>query len=283
MKIGAHVSAAQGVGKAVDRAVEIGAESIQIFVSSPRSWAFKPLDEQDIAAFREKSESHGVEPAFIHGSYLVNLGGPLDLLQKSIDRLKSNMDAAGSLGAQGVIIHLGSHKGRGIDPVFSQVVEALDAIVRGSPPDVWLMIENSAGAGEHIGSTFEEIGRIINAVRSERVRVCIDTQHCFAAGYDVRDEQGVGEMMAEFDRTVGRHRLGAVHANDSKSALGSGVERHENIGEGNIGIGGFEAIIAHPAFSDVPLLLEVPGRDRKGPDAENVNRLKDIRSRRSAA
>ena len=283
MKIGTHVSAAGGVGKAIDRAVDIGAESIQIFASSPRSWAFKPLNEQDIAAFREKSEFHGVGPAFIHGSYLVNLGGPPDLLRKSIHSLMSNMDAAGRLGARAVIFHLGSHKGRGTDAVFSQVVEALDVIVRGSPPDVWLTIENSAGAGGHIGSTFEEIGRIVDAVRSQRVRVCIDTQHCFAAGYDVRDERGVREVMSEFDRAIGRERLGAVHANDSKSALGSGVDRHENIGEGSIGIGGFEAIIAHPAFSDAPLLLEVPGRDRKGPDEENVNRLKDIRSRLGAA
>lgn len=283
MKIGAHVSTAGGVGKAIDRAVGIGAESIQIFASSPRSWAFKPPEEQEAAAFREKAAAHGVGPVFIHGSYLVNLGGPPDLLQKSIHSLSGDMDTAGRLGAQGVIFHLGSHKGRGIDAVFPQVVDALVRIVRGSPPDVWLMIENSAGAGGHIGSKFDEIGRIVDAVGSDRVRVCIDTQHCFAAGYDVRDERGISAAMAEFDRTVGLERLGAVHANDSKTAFGSGVDRHENIGEGSIGMDGFDAMVAHPAFSDVPFLLEVPGRDRKGPDEENVNRLKDIRSRRGAA
>lgn len=283
MKIGAHVSTAGGVGKAIDRAVGIGAESIQIFASSPRSWAFKPPEEQEAAAFCEKAEAHGVGPVFIHGSYLVNLGGPTDLLQKSIHSLSGDMDAAGRLGAQGVIFHLGSHKGRGIDAVFPQVVDAMGRIVRGSPPDVCLMIENSAGAGGHIGSKFDEIGRIVDAVGSDRVRVCIDTQHCFAAGYDVRDERGISAVMAEFDRTVGLERLGAVHANDSKTAFGSGVDRHENIGEGSIGMDGFEAMVAHPAFSDAPFLLEVPGRDRKGPDEENVNRLKDIRSRRGTA
>ncbi len=283
MKIGAHVSTAGGVGKAIDRAVGIGAESIQIFASSPRSWAFKPPEEQEAAAFREKAAAHGVGPVFIHGSYLVNLGGPPDLLQKSIHSLSGDMDAAGRLGAQGVIFHLGSHKGRGIDAVFSQVVDALDRIVRGSPPDVWLMIENSAGAGGHIGSKFDDIGRIVDAVGSDRVQVCIDTQHCFAAGYDVRDACGISAVMAEFDRTVGLERLGAVHANDSKTAFGSGVDRHENIGEGSIGMDGFEAMVAHPAFSDAPFLLEGTGRDRKGPDEENVNRLKDIRSRHGTA
>ncbi len=278
MKIGAHVSTAGGVSKAVKRAVDIGAEAIQIFASSPRSWAFKPLAEAEIIKFRENSETHGVTPTFIHGSYLVNLGGPQELLEKSINSLSLNMEAAGQLGASGVIFHTGSHKGRGFDAIFEQATLALATIIENSPPDVCLLIENSAGAGDHIGSKFAEIGNMIDEVGSDRIRVCLDTQHCFGAGYGIADPDGIEAAMSEFDETIGLERLAAVHANDSKVEFGSGVDRHENIGEGDIGLDGFRTIMAHPAFADVPFLLEVPGSDKKGPDKENVDRLKAVRA-----
>ena len=283
MKIGAHVSTAGGVSKAVDRAVGIGAEAIQIFASSPRSWAFKPLAESEIIKFREKSETLGVGPTFIHGSYLVNLGGPPELLQKSIDTLALNMEAAGQLGARGVIFHTGSHKGRGFEAIFEQATLALGTIIENSPPDAWLMIENSAGAGDHIGSKFAEIGRMLQEVGSDRIRVCLDTQHCFGAGYGIADPDGIDAVMSDFDDTIGLDRLGAVHANDSKVAFGSGVDRHENIGDGEIGVEGFKTIMSHPAFADVPFLLEVPGADKKGPDKGNVDLLKAIRAELSIA
>jgi deoxyribonuclease-4 len=278
MKIGAHVSTAGGASKAIDRAVDIGAESIQIFASSPRSWAFKPPKDEEVIAFRERSEAAGIGPAFIHGSYLVNLGGPAELLEKSIDSLTKNMNAAGQLGVQGVIFHTGSHKGKGFQAILDQATGVLSTVLENSPPDVWLMIENSAGAGDHIGSKFAEIGSMIEKVDSDRLRVCLDTQHTFGAGYDISDPNEIDSVMSEFDNAIGLHRLGAVHANDSKVAFGSGVDRHENIGEGNIGIEGFKTIMRHPAFADVPFLLEVPGADKKGPDKENVDRLKAIRT-----
>lgn len=278
MKIGAHVSTAGGVSKAVDRAVDIGAETIQIFASSPRSWAFKPLAETEIIKFREKSKTLGVGPTFIHGSYLVNLGGPPVLLDKSINSLNLNMEAAGQLGARGVIFHTGSHKGRGFEAIFEQATLALATIIENSPPDVCLLIENSAGAGDHIGSKFTEIGKIINEIGSDRIRVCLDTQHCFGAGYGIDDPDSIGAVMDEFDDAIGLDRLAAVHANDSKVEFGSGVDRHENIGDGDIGLEGFETIMSHSAFADVPFLLEVPGADKKGPDKENVDRLKAVRA-----
>ena len=133
--------------------------------------------------------------------------------------------------------------------------------------------------GAHIGASFEEVGRLADAIDSERVKVCLDTQHCFAAGYNVADPEGVASAMEEFDRHVGLERLVAVHANDTKTALGSGVDRHENIGDGHIGVDGFEVIMAFPAFRDVPFLLEVPGLDKKGPDKPNLDKLKAIRLR----
>ena len=278
MKLGAHVSASGGVDKAIDRAQEMGAETIQMFVSSPRTWAFRPVSEERASEFRRKSRETGVAPTFLHGSYLVNVGGDPDLVRKSIDSLSDHMNAAGQIGARGVIFHGGSHKGVGFDGVLDQAAGALREVLSRTPDDVELIIENSAGMGSHIGASFGEISRLIDAIDSPRVMVCLDTEHCFAAGYNLADPEGIDAAMDEFDREIGLAKLVAVHANDAKVELGSGVDRHENIGDGFIGIKGFEVIMGHPAFRDVPFVLEVPGPDKKGPDKENLDRLKAIRT-----
>ena len=283
MKIGAHVSAAGGVSNAIGRAREIGAECVQIFASGPQSWAFKPIAEDEVIAFRQKAEEAGIGPNFLHGIYLVNLGSPqTENLDRSIAALTNYMSAAAQIGAQGVIFHSGSHKGVGFDAVFEQTVQRLHQVLERTPEEAQLIIENCAGMGNHIGASFAEIGRILKALDSPRVKVCLDTQHSFAAGYDVATPEGLDRAMDEFDRELGLEHLVAVHANDSKIVLGGGVDRHENIGEGNIGIAGFECIMAHPAFRDVPFLLEVPGTNRSGPDVANVERLKAIRARVTA-
>jgi deoxyribonuclease-4 len=279
MRLGAHVSTAGGPVKAFDRAVEIGAEAIQIFASSPRAWKFKmPTDEQ-ASEFREKGQSTGVGPVFLHGSYLVNVGGSPEMLEKSIDCLTNNMIAASKLGAQGVIFHGGSHKGKGFDAVLEQAAESLREVLSRSPDDVQLIIENSAGMGAHIGASFTELGRMVKAIGDDRVKICLDTEHAFAAGYDISDTEGVKTSMGEFDREIGLDKLVAVHANDAKVEHGSGVDRHENIGEGFIGLDGFEVIMSHPAFENVPFILEVPGPDKKGPDKANVDLLKALRDK----
>lgn len=278
MKLGAHISTAGGLDKAIDRAQEIGAETIQIFASSPRGWAFKPVPEDRVLAFREKSEATGISPTFLHGIYLVNVGGTPDLVQKSIASLSEHMNVAGQIGAAGVIFHGGSHKGVGFDGILDQAAAALKEVLSSSPDEVSLIIENSAGMGSHIGASFREIGRLIDAIASPRVMVCLDTEHCFAAGYDLADPDGIDAVMEEFDREIGLSKLVAVHANDAKVEHGSGVDRHENIGEGFIGVKGFQVIMGHPAFRDVPFLLEVPGFDKKGPDKKNMDRLKAIRA-----
>ena len=281
MKIGAHVSVAGCMDKGIDKAQEIGAEAVQFFASSPRTWRFRVPSENEIISFREKSEITGISPAFIHGSYLVNVGGDKDLLGKSIDSLVQNLDAAFQLGATGVVFHGGSHKGAGFDAVFGQTVEALTQVLDRAPTDTMLIIENSAGMGSHIGSSFSEIGKIIAALGSHRVGVCLDTQHSIAAGYNLVESSGIDLAMDEFEKEIGLDRLIVVHANDSKTPLGSGVDRHENIGEGSLGESGFEIIMGHPAFREVPFLLEVPGftSESKGPDKENVDILKGVRQR----
>ena len=278
MKLGAHVSASGGVSKSIDRALDIGAEAIQIFASSPRAWKFNHRKPEEVERFRKKSEESGIGPCYIHGSYLVNIGGSEDQLQKSIDCLVNNMSAAGEIGAEGVIFHGGSHKGKGFDAVLNQAANCLTQVLEKSPDNVWLCLENTAGMGSHIGSSFREIGRILRVVDHPNLKVCLDTEHCFAAGYNLAAPEELDKVIAEFDSEIGLDKLVAVHANDAKVELGSGVDRHENIGEGYIGISGFESILGNTAFKNVPFFLEVPGFDGNGPDKENLDRLKTIRS-----
>jgi len=281
MELGAHVSAAGGVDKAVGRAADIGAEAIQLFASSPRGWRFRPIPDEKAESYKEKAASEGIGSTFLHGSYLVNIGGKPDLVVKSIDSLINHMNAAGQLGAKGVIFHSGSHKGVGFDAVFDQSINALTQVLDSTDDEVQLIIENCAGMGAQIGASFAELGRMIKAVDSPRLTICLDTEHAFAAGYNIADPEGLENAMAEFDAEIGLDKLVVVHANDAKVEFGSGIDRHENIGEGYIGIEGFETIMAHAAFADVPFLLEVPGTDRKGPDKPNLDRLKEIRARLS--
>jgi len=282
VKVGAHVRSGGGVEKSIDRALELGAETIQIFSGAPQAWRRKIYTAAEVEAFKAKSRETGISPAFIHGLYLVNLASSNpDFLAKSYDALVNEMHAASLIGAKGVIFHLGSHKGAGYDACFQQVVDYVGKVLEATPDDAWLILENSAGMGGAIGSKFAELGKIIRQTGSDRVKVCLDTQHAFASGYDLKTRAGLDAAMDEFDREVGLDRLVAVHANDSKCPLGGGVDRHENIGEGYIGREGFRVIMAHPAFRDLPFLLEVPGfpvGDKKpeGPDKENVDRLKAI-------
>ena len=280
MKVGAHVKASGGVDKAIGRAEDIGAETIQIFSGAPQAWRRKEYRPEEVEAYKAGAAEKGIGPAFIHGVYLVNLATDKEEnLAKSLDALVHDMNVCHLLGVKGVIFHIGSHRGAGYEQVFRQVVESVRKIVDATPEDTWLILENSAGMGGSIGSKFEELGRIIREAGSLRVKVCLDTQHCFAAGYDLKTKDGLVAAMSEFEAEVGLDRLVAVHANDSKCPLAGGVDRHENIGEGHIGLGGFQNIMSHPAFRDVPFLLETPGFDNQGPDQRNVEILKRLREK----
>jgi deoxyribonuclease-4 len=256
----------------------MGAETIQVFGAAPQSWRKKEYSAKEAEAFQKKASEADVQPVFIHGVYLVNLAtsDPAGL-ERSVDALIWSLDVCRQIGALGTIFHLGSHRGAGFEAVLSQVVSAVRRILEGSPGDTWLILENSAGMGGSVGSRFSELGTIMREAASPRVKVCFDTQHAFAAGYDVATAQGLEATLAEFEKQVGLANLVAVHANDSKIPLGGGVDRHENIGEGLIGREGFKVIMGHPALRDIPFLLEVPGFEKKGPDKENVDILRQIR------
>lgn len=196
--------------------------------------------------------------------------------------LRSSLNIAGRIGAAGVIFHTGSHKGMGLDAVFDQICKAAQDVLAETPEETLMIFENSAGQGGTIGSQFADLGRILKSIDNPRARICIDTCHAFAAGYDLSNAAGVAAAMEELEREVGAKNVAAVHCNDSKTPLGAGRDLHDNIGEGHIGRAGFEAIVAHPAFADVPFLLEVPGYKidgaGKGPDKPNIDLMKEIRA-----
>jgi deoxyribonuclease-4 len=280
MKIGAHVGASGGLTTAFERAQKIGAETIQIYGSPPQTWQRRKIRAEECEAFRAGIAETGIEPVFLHGPYLINLAtANPEQLVKSADALAGDLKLASAISAKGVIFHVGSHKGAGFDQKLPQIADTLKEVLAETPDDAWIILENSAGMGGSVGSTFVELAAIMETAASARLKVCLDTEHAYAAGYDVATGDGLKKTLAEFDREVGLTHLVAVHANDSKIALGGGVDRHENIGEGHIGRAGFEVIMAHPAFRDVPFLLEVPGLDKEGPDKPNVDILKEIREK----
>jgi deoxyribonuclease IV len=280
MYLGAHVSASGGIEKAIGRAREIGAEAVQIFPSSPRMWRFKMTPEANIAKFQDAAKEAEMGPTVFHGIYLCALASEDEaLVERSIESLTNYLTLAEAMQIEGVLFHPASHRGRGYEAVEGQFIEGVNAILDAAPGTPWLALENSAGMGDHIGSKFEELGRLIKAIGNPRIKVCLDTQHAWAAGYDVATVDGINATMDEFDREIGLDLLKAVHCNDSKTPIGSAVDRHENIGEGEIGISGFESILGHAAFAEVPFYLEVPGFEKGGPDKKNMDIIKSIRDR----
>lgn len=276
--LGAHVSTAGHIDIAADHAKRLRAEAVQVFGAAPQQWRRKQHPESEVEAFRSRMQAAGVGPNFMHGIYLVNLAtADPEHLHKGVASLTDDMRLAGDLGVAGVIFHVGSHKGLGFDAVLPQVAGAIREVLAGSPPEVWLCLENNAGAGHSIGSRFAELGAIRDAVGDDRVRVCFDTCHAFSAGYDLTDAAALDAALAEFDREVGLDALVAVHANDSKTPLGSGRDRHENLGWGSIGLDAMRTLLTQDAFQAATWLLEVPGYKGGGPDALSVRVLKALR------
>jgi deoxyribonuclease-4 len=282
MRIGAHVSTSGGLVKGVERAQAMGAETLQIFGAAPQSWRRKVYSQEEADTFRAAASEADIWPVFIHGVYLVNLATSIpENLLKSQDALIADMHVCALIGAKGVIFHIGSHRGAGFQQTLARIVDSIRRVLDETPEETWLILENSAGMGDSVGSRFEELAAIMDEVASRRVKVCLDTQHAFASGYQVATAEGLDRTLEEFEREVGLAHLVAVHANDSKCGLSGGLDRHENIGEGHIGREGFQVIMAHPALRDQPFLLEVPGfpkegRKPEGPDKENVDILKAI-------
>jgi deoxyribonuclease IV len=281
MPIGAHVSIAGRLYEAIPRAVAIGCECLQIFVGSPRMWRPVSYDPADLAEFRRRRARAGLEPLVAHAAYLVNLASPdPDLYRRSVESLTHTVRGMDALDGLGAITHLGSTRGAAWEDGCDRVARALRTVLAGSSRAM-VLLEGSAGGT--IGGTFEQLRDILDAAGgSARLGVCLDTAHLFAAGWDIRTPRGVAGMVDAFDRRVGLRRLRILHVNDSKSPLGSRLDRHENIGRGGIGRAGFRAIFGHPALRDLPGVIETPGFDHHGPDRRNVMVLKRLRAEGAA-
>lgn len=283
MRIGAHVSSAGGPHNAFPKAAAMGAEALQVFLSAPQQWRAPALSDEQTDLFITARETAGV-PVFTHAIYLINFGSQDPAIhEKSVASLGGYLEWAGKLGIEGVIVHVGSHLGLGFDAVREQACRLLGNALQSAPANVSLLLENNAGQGNCMGRSFAELGSLIRGLGDDpRLGICLDTCHAFAMGYDLATREGCELAMTELANEVGNGRLRAVHANDSKGPLGGVKDRHENIGDGSIGYDGFRTLMSHAAFAEVPFLLEVPGIDGKGPDAENVSRLKRLRAEAGA-
>jgi deoxyribonuclease-4 len=278
---GAHCSG--GIKKAIDAAEGMGADVVQLFVQSPRTWRFPNHDPADLERFRERRAVSGLGGVLVHALYLVNLAAPdKAIYSKSVDTMRSTMDAACAIEADGVVFHIGSHLGAGFEKGLKRVVPALEQVLERCSETTWLLMENSAGTGGTIGRSIEELAVIFEAVgRHERLGVCLDSCHLYASGVDVTDKKALNGALKELDARIGLDRLRALHANDSKAPLGSNRDRHENIGDGLIGEG-LGSFLSHRRLQRLPVVLEVPGKDGHGPNADEIRKLRELHERWTA-
>ena len=277
MLLGAHVSISGSIDKAVDRARELGCTTFQMFTRNPRGWTAKPLKKKEVEAFREKFREAGFEVAVAHMPYLPNIASPDKTgHRRSVNSLIQELKRAGQLGLQYLVVHVGSHLGKGVEVGIRQAAKAVNTALSKVDNDVMILLENMAGQKNSVGSRFEEIQSILDLIEDEdRVGVCLDTCHAFAAGYDFRTREAIEDTLKEFDRVIGLKKLKVVHVNDSKGDLGSGVDRHEHLGMGKIGERGFFELTHHPAIRPLPLILETPV-DSRGNFATNLAKLKEL-------
>jgi deoxyribonuclease-4 len=284
MHIGAHVSSSGGIHTAIDRAEAIGAESVQVFTQSPRTWRQTNHDPATFERFRERREEAAIAGVLCHALYLCNFAAPDDAIyEKSIVALRSTMEIACAIGADGVVLHVGSHLGAGLDKGLERVVPALEQVLELSNDTTWLLLENSAGAGGTIGRSIDELATIFERLDGHpRLGVCLDSCHLYVSGVDVTDPATLDALLDEVDATIGLDRLRALHVNDSAAPLGSNRDRHENIGEGLLGeqLGVF---LGHPKLQGLPAVLETAGPEKRGPDANEVRKAKELRERALAA
>lgn len=262
MRFGAHVSIAGGVDRAVDRAVEAGCDTFQIFTKSARQWAARELDDEEVQAFRDKRREHGVDPAVAHASYLLNLAsGDDELRERSWRTGALELELCRRLGLAGLVLHPGSHLGDGVETGLGRVARGLEKMIEagnGVPP---VLLEVTAGQGTGLGAELEHLAWLVERLGDERIGVCLDSCHLHAAGYALDTEEGCAETLERIEEAIGFERVAAIHLNDSKTEAGSRVDRHAHIGEGTIGAEGFAALLSDPRVRRLPGILETPPGD----------------------
>jgi len=277
--LGAHESIAGGLYKAFDRAESVGCEAVQIFVKPNRAWAVKPLTDEDIARFKARADESGIRPVVGHASYLLNLGTPdEELWTKSRDTLIVELERCEALGVPYLVLHPGSHVGAGEQAGLERVAHALGEVHTATQGfRVQILLETTAGQGTSLGHSFEHLAWLMaHTLESERLGVCLDTCHVFAAGYELRTPEGYAATVEAFDQIVGLEWLRAIHLNDCKGDLGSRKDRHEHIGRGRIGLEGFRHVLNDPRLAELPGLLETPKGDDLQEDRENLAVLRSL-------
>lgn len=300
MRFGAHVSSSGGISKAIGRGRDLGCESLQVFTHNPRTWRPISHSDEEIAAFRAQAAEAGIGPIVSHGLYLINLGAPdrevpsgppgkpatttRNIFRSSVESLVQHLDIGHRLGLQGVVLHVGSSKGSSEDEAIERIGAGIAEALETAGGDCDVLLENTAGAGDTIGRTFAQLHRVARAAgHPDRLGYCLDSQHLFASGYPVHEPGGIDRVLEEFDREIGIARLRCLHLNDSKTAFGSNRDRHENIGDGEIGEAGMRSILGAPALQELPVILEVPGIAGGGPDLENMARARRLHAEGVAA
>ena len=280
MLIGAHVSSSGGIDKAVDRAVEMGAESVQVFTQSPRAWRPTNHDPASFDRFRAKRVETGIGGVLCHAVYLTNLASPDPVTyERSVASLRNTTEVACAIGADGVVFHVGSHLGSGFEAGLEHVLPALDQVLELCTDETWILMENSAGAGGTIGRSIEELATIWERLeRHPRLGICLDSCHLYVSGIDVTDAAALDACLDDLDSAVGLERLRALHVNDAAAPFGSNRDRHANILEGELGekLGVF---LSSPRLQGLPAVLETAGPENRGPDANEIRKTKELRER----
>jgi len=276
MKLGLHLSIQGSIDKVIDRALERNCNTLQMFSRNPRGWHSKRLGSEEAERFKDKLRQSGIEPVFIHTLYLLNLASPKDdIYAKSVAALKDELGRAAELNVSYVVTHLGSHLGHGKKEGFKRIVEAVNDSFSSVENNVMLLLENTAGTKNSMGSAFEDIEYILSRITTEkRIGVCFDTCHAFAAGYDLVSRGAIAHTLQRFDEVIGLNKLKLVHLNDSKGGLGSKLDRHEHIGMGKIGEAGFRNIL-HSRLGQLPLILETP-IDRRRNEIGNLEKVREL-------
>jgi deoxyribonuclease-4 len=277
MRIGFHVSIEGGIDRAVDRAIELDVNTFQVFTRNPRMWKHREFKEGETQAFKEKLTNQDIWPIFSHMPYLPNLSTyKLDLYTRSIKTLEVEIERSQQLGIPYIVTHLGSHLGSGIEKGLQRITNALRKTLKKTDPKLTILLENTSGKRNEVGSTFEELRQIIDRVDDDRIKVCLDTCHLFAKGYDIKSEKGLKKTLTRFDHIIGFKHLKLVHMNDSKGTLGSTIDRHNHIGLGEIGEDGFKAIL-HSELRKFPMIMETP-TDEHRTDKSNLKKIFELAS-----
>jgi len=277
MRVGVHVSIAGSIDKAVERAVEKGCDTFQIFSRNPRGWRYKALTDTEIREFIKKVELSGIAPAVVHMPYLPNLAATDDkVYNRSVASLIEELRRCDSLQIPYLVTHLGSHRGYGKAKGFERIANAINTAFNEVDNGVMLLLENTAGTKNSMGGTFEDIQHIIERIEHrERIGICFDTCHAFAAGYELRTEKSLKDVIKHFDAVIGLEHLKLIHLNDSKGGLNSRLDRHEHIGLGYIGEDGFRTILSEEHIKKLPMILETPVDARRG-DIENIAKVREL-------